>query len=376
MKIVMITSGGATVPNFRGLLIRTLVERGIEVVAMAPDWNDALRARTRGMGAEPVDISLDRAGVKPFRDLADCWRLRQQLAAHAPDAVLCYFVKPAIFGSLAAWAARIPRRIALIEGLGYIFTDGEGSDSPKRRLLRGVSRLLFKVGLLAADRVAFLNENDAEQFRKMQLVPRKKITVLGGIGVDLDQLALSPPPPGPVTFLMMGRLLREKGVREFVAAARQVKAMHPQTRFILLGDRDANPGSVSREELAEWTDSGIVEWPGHVDDAPAWLRQASVFVLPSYREGVPRSTQEAAALGRAIITTNAVGCRETVVEGRNGFMVPVRSIDELAQAMLRFVKEPHLIARMGAASRALAEERFDAHAWNERMARLLTAERL
>ena len=376
MKIVLITSGAATVPNFRGLLIRTLAERGIEVVAMAPDWNDVLRARTRTLGAEPVDISLDRAGVKPLRDLADCWRLRRQLAAHAPDAVLCYFVKPAIFGSLAAWAARIPRRIALIEGLGYIFTDGEGSESLKRRLLRGVSRILFKLGLLAAHRVAFLNEDDAAQFRHMQLVPREKIAVLGGIGVDLDELAFSPPPPGPVTFLMMGRLLREKGVREFVAAARQVKVSHPETRFILLGDRDANPGSVSQKELAEWTGSGTVEWPGHVDDVPAWLRQASVFVLPSYREGVPRSTQEAAALGRAIITTDAVGCRETVVDGRNGLMVPVRSVDELAEAMLRFVEQPELIARMGSASRALAEERFDAHVWNERMARLLTAERL
>ncbi|WP_187336609.1 glycosyltransferase family 4 protein [Novosphingopyxis iocasae] len=372
MKITLITSGAITVPNFRGLLIQSLNRQGHNLSAMAPDWNDELRERTRAYGAEPVDIALDRAGVHPIRDALNCWLLAGQLRRTAPDAVLCYFAKPAIFGTLAAWIARVPRRIALIEGLGYVFTEGEDSGGAKRWLLRTITKLLYRNALRAADKVAFLNEDDAGQFRAMGLVTADKIIVLGGIGVDLQELKPSSPPAGPPSFIMMARLLREKGVREYVAAARIVKARHPDARFVLLGDRDANPGSVSWGELDAWIADGIVEWPGHVDNVPEWLSDASVFVLPSYREGVPRSTQEAAALGRAVITTDAVGCRETVVDGRNGFVVPVRSVDELAEAMERFVKQPELVARMGAESRALAEERFDALRWNERMTKLLT----
>lgn len=373
----MITNGALSVPNFRGSLIKALVDDGHEVLAMAPDWTDELRSRTRALGAQPIDISLDRTGVRPFRDLADCWRLRSVLRNCEAEAVLCYFAKPAIFGSLAAWAARVPRRIALIEGLGYLFADGNEGKSVRRKLLRGMAMLLFRIAMLAVQKVVFLNCDDAGFFRDNRLARPEKIAMLGPIGVDLDKLRPIPPFETPVTFALIARLLREKGVCDYVEAARIVKDRHGDTRFLLIGDRDANPGSVTSEELQSWTEAGIVEWPGHVDNVEDWLARTSVFVLPSYyREGVPRSTQEAAALGRAIITTDAVGCRETVVDGRNGFMVPVRSVDELGQAMLRFVEEPELIARMGAASRTLAEERFDARIWNERMAHLLTAERL
>lgn len=373
MRIAMITSGASSVPNFRGSLIRHLCGRGHEVIAMAPDWNDDLRARTRAAGAQVMDISLDRAGIRPLRDLADLWRLRRQLAASNVDVVLSYFVKPAIFGSLAAWAAGIPRRVAMIEGLGYLFTEDDNGATLKRRILSMVAKILFRVGLRAADRVVFLNREDAALFADLRLVEPAKIEMLGAIGVDLSQLQPTPAPVSPVTFLMMGRLLSQKGVREYVAAARKVRSVHPQTRFVLLGDRDANPTSVSLEELTGWAAEGVIEWPGHVDNVAEWVANASVVVLPSYyREGVPRSTQEAAALGRAIITTDSVGCRETVEEGRNGFLVPVRSPDALAEAMLRFVEHPSLITSMGMHSRELAEERFDANGWNSAIAVLLT----
>ncbi|GMM91787.1 glycosyltransferase family 4 protein [Qipengyuania sp. MTN3-11] len=375
MRIAMITSGASSIPNFRGPLIRYLCERGHEVIAMAPDWTDDLRARTRAAGAEVMDISLDRAGIRPFRDAADLWRLKRQLAASNVDVVLSYFVKPAIFGSLAARAAGIPRRVAMIEGLGYLFTEDGERATLKRKMLSAVAKVLFRLGLRAADRVVFLNREDAALFADMRLVEPAKVAMLGAIGVDLTQLRPTPAPVSPVTFLMMGRLLWQKGVREYIAAARKVRSVHPQTRFVLLGDRDANPTSVGLEELIGWVDEGVIEWPGHVDNVPEWVAGASVFVLPSYyREGVPRSSQEAAALGRAIITTDSVGCRETVQDGRNGFLVPVRSPDALAEAMTRFVEHPDLIVSMGARSREFAEERFDARDWNRAMTELLIKE--
>ena len=172
----------------------------------------------------------------------------------------------------------------------------------------------------------------------------------------------------PITFLLVARMLREKGIEQFAEAAKKVKERHPETLFILLGGLDNNPGTISIENVNEWVKEGVLEWHGHVQVQP-WMRQASVFVLPSYREGVPASTQEAMAMGRAIITTDVPGCRETVVDGQNGFLVPVRDANALAQAMLRFVENPELIVRMGQRSRQIAEEKYDVHKVNAVMLR-------
>jgi len=178
--------------------------------------------------------------------------------------------------------------------------------------------------------------------------------------VDLDHYHLAPPVAAPVTFVLIARLLREKGIGEFVAAARLVRAAHPHTRMLLVGGMDENPGGLSRQQVQAWVDEGVIEWAGQVADVRSWIRQASVCVLPSYyREGVPRSLQEAMAMGRALITTDWVGCRDTVVSGYNGFLVPVRDGAALAAAMRCFIEQPGLIEKMGAASRRLAEQRFD-----------------
>ena len=190
-----------------------------------------------------------------------------------------------------------------------------------------------------------------------------QVIKLNGIGVDLVEWMPAPVAIKSITFLLVARLLREKGILEYAAAARIVKSKYPDTRFILLGGVDPNPGSLNTHEVSQWVNDGLLEWPGHVAVKP-WLAQTSVFVLPSYREGVPRSTQEAMAMGRAVITTDVPGCRDTVVEGVNGFLVPVRDAAALADAMMRFIKQPELIETMGKASRALAVERFDVHKVN------------
>ncbi|MCX8207546.1 MAG: glycosyltransferase family 4 protein, partial [Methanothrix sp.] len=332
------------------------------------DYDENTIASVRALGAEPLSFSLSRTGMNPIRDLADMISLAFMLRKLRPDVTLGYAIKPVIYGTLAAWLAGVPQRFAMIEGLGYVFTPPEGREPLKRRALRRMVELLYRAALSRATRVFFLNRDDVQEFLGRGLVSSEKAFLLGGIGVDLDEWKPAPSVNHPVTFLLAARLLREKGLAEYAEAARLVRSRYPDTRFILLGGLDTNPGGLRRDEIEAWVSEGILEWPGHVPDVRPWLARASVFVLPSYyREGVPRSTQEAMAMGRPVITTDAPGCRETVIDGENGFLVPPRDARALADAMERFVLNPELIARMGAASRRIAEERFDVRRINRRM---------
>jgi glycosyltransferase involved in cell wall biosynthesis len=365
--ITIVSSQAFSQINFRGPLIKRLVQSGNQVYTLAPDFDDTLRRQINELGATPVDFSMSRTGMSPLLDIADTIRLAVLLRQLKPSITLAYFIKPVIFATLAAWFVGVPRRVALIAGLGYVFTPGNRYFSFKRRLLRSVVSILYRIALRRAHAVIFQNSDDIEEFTKKKIVSASKVIRIGGTGVDLDQWPFSSPVLEPVTFLLAARLLQEKGITEYAEAARLVKQRHNTTRFILLGGLDSNPGGLSEEQVHAWVEQEILEWPGHVDVKP-WLAQASVFVLPSsYREGVPRSTQEAMAMGRPVITTDVPGCRETVEEGVNGFFVPCRNSEALAQAMLRFITEPELIRTMGLASRSLAEQRFDVEVINTQM---------
>lgn len=371
MKVIAIISTQAfSLVNFRGPLIQALVAGGAKVYALAPDYDDVLQHQIRELGAEPVNISISRSGMNPVRDVLNMFKLALVLRRLKPSVTLGYVIKPVIFGTLAAWLARVPHRVAMIEGLGYIFTDNGEGWSFKRRLLRKGVSWLYSLGLSQAHKVIFLNKDDITEFVNGGLVDVSKVSCLGGIGIDLNEWAFINPYSKPVTFLLAARLLREKGIVQYVAAARLIKREHPDVRFILLGGLDSNPGGLQEAEVSAWVNDGLLEWPGHVPVKP-WLEQASVFVLPSYREGVPRSTQEAMSMGRAVITTDAPGCRETVENGVNGFLVPVRDVAALVAAMLRFIEAPELIETMGQESRRLAEERFDVDKVNEELLEIM-----
>ena len=301
--------------------------------------------------------------MNPFLDVLNTVRLAILLRRLGVDATLGYSIKPVIFGTFAALLACVPLRFCMIEGMGYVFTPPAGREPVARKILRYLVLLLYRWSLKHAKKVFLLNDDDISELVGHGLVKPQQIVKLGGIGVDLDEWLPVRPVTQPITFLLAARLLREKGVVEYAEAARLIKNRYPDTRFILLGGLDPNPGSLSEREVAVWVTEGLLEWPGHVP-IKHWFTQTSVFVLPSYREGVPRSTQEAMAMGRAVITTFAPGCRETVVNGKNGFLVPVRDHVALAEAMLRFIRQPELIEIMGNASRTMAVERFDVHKVN------------
>lgn len=357
--------------NFRGSLIRKLAANGVTVFALAPDFNDDLRAAVRALGAEPVDYVCQRAALNPLRDVIDTIRLAYLLRRLQPDATLCYFIKPVIFGTLAAWAAGVAHRVALIEGLGFIFTN-EFRLSARRRILRKLVVLLYRIALKRAHRVIVLNNDDLAELSEWGALERSKASLVPGIGVDLDYFSPVPNKSARPAFVLVARMLRSKGVADFVEAARLVREKYPDTRFVLVGGTDANPNSISEKELSLWDDEGAVEWLGQIKDVRASLADASALVLPSYyREGLPRSIQEAMAMAKPIVTTDVPGCRDTVVEGLNGFIVPPRDPKALAAAMTRLIERPELVDTMGSASRQLAELRYDERKINDQMLREL-----
>lgn len=362
-RLALIGNQAFSMLNFRGPLIRDVVARGTEVFAFAPDYDAPSREAVRALGATPLDHGLTRTGMNPSRDASGIADLVGKLREIRPEVALGYSIKPVIYGTLAAWMAGVPRRFAMIEGLGHIFME---HPTLKGRALRTAVSALYKVALARTTRTFFLNEDDRADFLRFGLVSAGRTEVIGAIGVDLSKWTPAPPVTSPMTFLFIGRLLREKGIVELIEAARIVKSDHPEARFILLGDIDSNPSSLSRAQIEAWVTEGLVTWPGQVDVAP-WIAQSSVFVLPSYREGVPRSTQEAMAMARPVITTDVPGCRDTVVDGVNGFLMPAKDADALADAMLRFVLEPQLVEKMGRASRTMAEDLFDVENANARL---------
>jgi glycosyltransferase involved in cell wall biosynthesis len=363
-KIAIIGSQAFALWNFRGPLIQEMVKRNLEIYALAPDYDNETCEKVRKLGANPVQYRLSRTGLNPFRDAVDFLGLIATLRRIKPNVTFSYTIKPVIYGTLAAWVVGVPRRFAMIEGLGYAFTAPGEQEELKRRVVRTIAQFLYKLALRRATKVFFLNPDDLNEFVQKGLVHSEKAFLLGPIGVDLRAFTPAPPVSEPITFLLAARLLREKGVLEFVEAARRIKSKYSNTRFIVLGGLDTNPGAIPRKEVEGWVKEGLIEWPGHVADVRPYLAQASVFVLPSYREGVPRGVQEAMAMARPIIATDAPGCRETVIPGVNGFLVPVRNVDALVSAMERFINEPELIERMGKESRRIAEERFDVHKIN------------
>ena len=224
-----------------------------------------------------------------------------------------------------------------------------------------MSSVLYRIALKGVDEVLVYNRADAEEFRERHLVaPDAKLSIVPGSGVNLDRYGFTDPPAGPPVFLMISRLLREKGVFDFVQAARLLKETHPQARCQLLGPMDANPDSIGQREIDEWTREGVIEYLGETSDVRPYLAACSVFVLPSaYREGIPRTILEAMSAGRAVITSDAPGCADPIINGETGYVVPVRNPEALSRAMASFVENPDLVARMGQASRKRAEDSFD-----------------
>ena len=353
-KVVIISQYSPSLINFRGDLIRAMVELGHEVICLGPEAG--YKQPLQELGADYRQIPLHRTGLNPLKDVKTLFSLRKALKEIKPDIVFSYTVKPIVYGSIAAHMAGVRQMYAMITGLGYVFI----GQTFKQKLLTQIVAFLYRRGLKYNQVVFFQNPDDLHLFVSKSIVPKTaKPVLVNGSGVNIEKFAFAPPKLSPVTFLLIARLIKDKGILEYVESARLLKQKYPDARFQLLGPLDINPAAITQEQLERWTKEGIIEYLGKTNDVRPYIADASVFVLPSYREGTPRSVLEAMSMGRPIITTDAPGCRETVIDGRNGFLVPVKDVDTLKSAMEKFILNPDLIVQMGEQSHIIAEEKYD-----------------
>lgn len=349
-------------------MLAGMVARGHSVLAMAPNTDDHTPAQLGALGVAFQAAPIDRTGMNPLRDMRDLVRLARALRAADPDLILAYTIKPVIYGTLAAWLAGIPSRHVMITGRGSSLQGRSLRDRCLLLLITG----LYRLALGKVKGVFFQNKDDHQFFLDNHLLPASTpCTLINGSGVDLDYYREYPQPVGNPIVLMVSRVMRDKGVLEFVEAARQVRAQLPAARFQLLGPIDSNPTALSAKQVQQWVDEGTIEYLGTTHDVRPYIQDAHLVVLPSYSEGTPRSLLEAMAMGRPIVTTLAPGCNTTVVPGRNGRMVPVRDDKALAEAIADLLKNPAVLVRMGKESRQLAEEKFNVHDVNEVIFRAL-----
>lgn len=364
MKILILASYGPSLTNFRGPLISDILAAGHKVSVAAPSVSPDQFAQLEALGVEVHDTPLERTGTAFLADLEYMRSLQRLLENVQPNLVLTYTIKPNIWGAFAAARAGVPS-YAMVTGLGYAFTNS-GRVSLKQRGVRAIARWLYRAATHRNTKVIFQNPDDRDDFLAAGcLADKTKVAMVNGSGVDLDHYAAVPLQEAPV-FLMIARLLKNKGVREYAEAAMSLQQTHPEAHCLLAGPFDEGPDGIDPEELRRWQEGGL-EYLGPLDDVRPALTEARVYVLPSYREGTPRSVLEAMAMGRPVITSDAPGCRETVKDGVNGCLVPVRDSEALANRMREMIDDPARTAKMEEESLRIAREKYDVRKVNKQL---------
>jgi glycosyltransferase involved in cell wall biosynthesis len=361
-KVLIICNNAKGLIKFRLHLLKELAKLGFTIVVCLPmkDEMKGVENTLKELNFGIKFFRLKRAGLNVFSDLLSFIDLYKIINFEKPRIILNYTIKPVIYGSLASKLVRVTNVFSFITGLGYVFTN----KTLKTKILRKLVEFCYILSLKFNQKIFFLNPDDQNLFVKNNLVNKDKTVVIYGEGVDVEYYTVVPLPK-TCTFLLIARLIADKGIYEYISAAKDLKKKYPEAIFMLVGGLDENPSSLSGEELKELENDCVINYLGFIDDIRIAFQNSSVFVLPSYREGTPRSTLEAMAMGRPIITTDAPGCRETVKDGVNGFLVPVKDIDKLRYAMEQFILHNELISRMGLESRKIVEEKFDVHKVNE-----------
>lgn len=354
MKVVVLSSFTTSLFWFRIDMMKAFADAGCEVVAVGDAPETEWAEKFRELGIRYRQIPVQRNGTNPVADLKTLFALRKLLREEKPDRIFSYQAKTVIYGGIAARMCGIRHVYPLIAGTGSVFL----GDGWKRKLVRAVLTTEYKVGLKKAPHVFFQNRDDLSTFLSHGILSEEKVVMINGSGVNLENFTASPLPT-ETAFLCISRLIRDKGVFEYLEAARIIHKQHPAVRCVLVGPFDTNPSAIRAEELQPFIDDGSVKYVGEQKDVRPFLRDCTAFVLPSYHEGIPKTALEAMAIGRPVITTDAPGCREVVTDGENGILVPVKNANAVADAMERIICDPALAAKMAAVSRKIAEEKYD-----------------
>jgi glycosyltransferase involved in cell wall biosynthesis len=357
-RLVFVVNNPDFLVSHRLVLVRGARAAGYDVHAITPEGPGQRVLKEEGV--ETHSWMLDRKGQGPLVEARSVAALVRLYARLQPDIVHHVTIKPVLYGSAAARLLRRPAVVNAVSGFGYVFLASGAVAEVRRRAIAAA----YRVALSTPRSVVVLqNDDDEADLRRAGALGSATVVKIRGSGVDLSRFHASPEPPGPPLVVLPARMLRDKGVEEFVEAARRVRARKPSVRFVLVGGLDpGNPAAVTRAELDTWTKEGVVEWWGHQTDMPGVFAQATVVCLPSYREGMPKALLEAAAVGRALITTDAPGCRDAVDGGRAGLLVPVRDAAAIADAVLALVEDPSRRAILARSARLRAESHFDERA--------------
>ncbi|MCK9265917.1 glycosyltransferase family 4 protein [bacterium] len=363
-KILIIGPTTHTIVNFRGDLIKEMTSRGHQVVAIGPE--KGFEEEIKSFGARFIHLPMQKTSVGILHDLTYMKNLLKIFKIEKPDVLFSYAIKPVIYGSISAKLASVKERYSMITGLGYVFT----TKNFKTKILTLIVGLLYRLGFACSHKVIFQNEDDMNDFLQAGYVSKNKTSLVNGSGVNMNKFTPTPLPK-TLTFLMIARVLRNKGVVEYLEAARKLKNKYPDIKFVLLGAIEKLQDSLKYDDIRPYIDDTSIEYYKETRDVRPYLAQSSVFVLPSYREGTPRTVLEAMACGRPVITTNVPGCRQTVVNGINGFLVPVKDINALAEKMEWFINNSEKIKEMGEASYNICKEKYDVEKVNKEMLKLL-----
>ena len=366
MKIAVLSSFTTSLFWFRIDMMQAFRKAGYEVLAVGDAPEDEWSERFADLGIRYRQIPVSRNGTNPVRDLTTFRALYRLLKEEKPDKIFAYQAKTVIYGGIAASLNGIREFYPLIAGVGSVFLGG----GFKQKLIRAILVTEYRLGMRHAPKIFFQNQDDLKVFTDAKILPRHKAVMIHGSGVNVEKFTPTPLPEEP-GFLCISRLIRDKGVVEYLEAARKLHKLRPEARCVLVGPFDTNPSAIQPQELQSYIDDGSVEYVGEQKDVQPFLRACTAYVLPSYHEGTPKTVLEAMACGRPTITTDAPGCRETVTDGVNGYLVPVKDVDAIVTAMERMLDDPTGAQRMATEARRIAEERYDVHKVNAAICRTM-----
>lgn len=358
-KIAVLCSHTPSFFWFRLDMMKAFIDKGCEVYAIGNEPTELWREKFKEHGIEYRGVVLERNGVNPLSDLKTLKSLKSLFAEIKPDKIWAVQAKAVIYSGIAASKLGIDF-YPLIAGMGSLFL----KDDIKTKIIRKVLITEFRIGIKNSVEVFFQNNDDLEMFRAHKVLKNQPVTMIPGSGVNTEKFSVLDMPE-KFGFLCIGRLIRDKGIFEYLEACRIIKEKNPEVRCLLVGPFDSNPSSIKPEEIQPYVDDGIIEFFGEQEDVRPFFAQCNVYVLPSYREGTPKTNLEAMSCGRALITTDAPGCKETVEQGVNGFKVEVRSTRDLAEKMQYMIDNPETVKKMAAEGRKMAESRFDVKIVNE-----------
>lgn len=357
-RILLVGSAARSLIHFRGDFIKSLHASNYAVYAAAPNMEIEVQEGLKNLGAIPLTFSLSRTGLNPFKDIKSIMSLKQIVDKYSIDIIFPYTIKPTIYSSVAGRWAKIPV-VSLITGLGFTFS----GNSKKALMLQKLTKKMYRFALRKNKVVIFQNRDDLRLFVENKLLSNtQKTAIVSGSGVNLGKYPYreNANDSEVIRFIMVARLIEEKGISLYLQAAENLKNLFPKAEFHVIGSPDRSPSAIKLEEIQELADKNIIVYHGNQKNVPKYLSNSDIFVLPSfYREGIPRSILEALSIGMPIITTDSPGCRETIKENTNGILITPKSQKSLQKAMQFFLENPAKIKEYGMESRKYAEERFN-----------------